>query len=178
MKNHWARADVEYMAELGIVNGDENDIFRPDDTVSRAEFATMITLAMGQEATPYANSFFDIVGDDWYSGYVQTVKTNDYMSGYDGLFKPNSAITREELARVIVSAYNGKTNTNLQTGKTLYFNDIDEISHWAYDYIVEAADMGFIYGMTDELFAPKQPATRAQAAVMLKRVYEKLNPSA
>ena len=38
--------------------------------------------------------------------------------------------------------------------------------------------MGFIYGMTDELFAPKQPATRAQAAVMLKRVYEKLNPSA
>lgn len=178
MKNHWARADVEYMAELGIVNGDENDIFRPDDSVSRAEFATMITLAMGQEAMPYENSFFDIISEDCYSGYVQTVKSNDYMSGYDGLFKPNDAITREELARVIVSAYNSKANTKLQTGKTLYFNDIDDISYWAYDYIVEAADMGFIYGITDELFAPKLPATRAQAAVMLKRVYDKLNPSA
>lgn len=178
MKNHWARKDVEYMAELGIVNGDENDIFRPDDSVSRAEFATMITLAMGQEAMPYENSFFDIVSDDWYSGYVQNVKTNDYMSGYDGLFKPDAPITREELARVIVSAYNHKSNTKLETGKTLYFNDIDEVSYWAYDYIVEAADMGFIYGMTDELFAPKLPATRAQAAVMLKRVHEKLNPSA
>lgn len=177
MKNHWARADVEYMAELGIVNGDENDIFRPDDNVSRAEFATMITRAMELEETPYENSFFDVVSEDWYSGYVQTVRSNDYMSGYDGLFKPNEKITREEIARVIVAAYNSKTNTKLQTGRTLYFNDIDDISYWAYDYIVEAADMGFIYGITDELFAPRQSATRAQAAAMLKRVYEKLHPA-
>ncbi len=93
------------------------------------------------------------------------------------MFKPNSAITREEIARVIVAAYNNKTNTSLQTGRTLYFNDLDDISHWAYDYIVEAADMGFIYGITDELFAPKQNATRAQAAAMLKRVYDKLHPT-
>ncbi|MFR5432084.1 MAG: S-layer homology domain-containing protein, partial [Clostridia bacterium] len=178
MKNHWAREDVEYMAELGIVNGDENDKFRPEDRVSRAEFATMISKAMGLDTTEYENSFFDVVSDDWYSGYVQTVRSNDYMSGYDGLFKPNADITREEIARVIVAAYNSKTNTKLEKGKSLYFNDLDDISYWAYDYIVEAADMGFIYGMTDELFAPKQPATRAQAAVMIKRVYDKLHPTA
>lgn len=178
MKNHWAREDVEYMAELGIVNGDENDKFRPEDRVSRAEFATMISKAMGLDTTKYENSFFDVVSDDWYSGYVQTVRSNDYMSGYDGLFKPNADITREEIARVIVAAYNSKTNTKLEKGKSLYFNDLDDISYWAYDYIVEAADMGFIYGITDELFAPKQPATRAQAAVMIKRVYDKLHPAA
>ena len=50
-------------------------------------------------------------------------------------------------------AYNSKTNTKLEKGKSLYFNDLDDISYWAYDYIVEAADMGFIYGITDELFA-------------------------
>lgn len=178
MKNHWAREDVEYMAELGIVNGDENDKFRPEDRVSRAEFATMISKTMGLDTTKYENSFFDVVSDDWYSGYVQTVRSNDYMSGYDGLFKPNADITREEIARVIVAAYNSKTNTKLEKGKSLYFNDLDDISYWAYDYIVEAADMGFIYGITDELFAPKQPATRAQAAVMIKRVYDKLHPAA
>ena len=178
MKNHWAREDVEYMAELGIVNGDENDKFRPEDRVSRAEFATMISKAMGLDTTKYENSFFDVVSDDWYSGYVQTVRSNDYMSEYDGLFKPNADITREEIARVIVAAYNSKTNTKLEKGKSLYFNDLDDISYWAYDYIVEAADMGFIYGITDELFAPKQPATRAQAAVMIKRVYDKLHPAA
>lgn len=177
MKNHWAREDVESMAELGIVNGDENDEFRPEDRVSRAEFATMISKAMGLEMTEYENSFFDVVSDDWYSGYVQAVRSNDYMSGYDGLFKPNADITREEIARVIVAAYNSKTNTKLEKGKSLYFNDLDDISYWAYDYVVEAADMEFIYGITDELFAPKQPATRAQAAVMIKRVYDKLHPT-
>ena len=145
--------------------------------MSRAEFATMISKAMGLDTTKYENSFFDVVSDDWYSGYVQTVRSNDYMSGYDGLFKPNADITREEIARVIVAAYNSKTNTKLEKGKSLYFNDLDDISYWAYDYIVEAADMGFIYGITDELFAPKQPATRAQAAVMIKRVYDKLHPA-
>lgn len=177
MKGHWARTDVEQMAELGVITGDGNDMFRPDDEVSRAEFAAMITRAMGLEPTAYENSFFDVVSGDWYSGYVQTVRSNNYMNGYDGLFNPNEAITREELAKVIVAAYNAKTNTKLETGKTLYFNDLDNISYWAYDYIVEAADMGFINGMTEELFAPKQHATRAQTAVMLKRVYDKLNPA-
>ena len=75
----------------------------------------------------------------------------------------------------MVSAYNSKSGRKLETGKSLYFNDIDSISYWAYDYIAEAQELGFVNGVTDELFAPKNSATRAEAAVMLRRMYDKLN---
>lgn len=178
MKNHWAREDVEYMAELGIIQGKSEDQFMPEDNISRAEFAALITRTMGLSETPYENSFYDVVSEDWYSGYVQTVRSNNFMNGYDGLFNPNSPITREEIAKVIVAAYNSKTGTALETGKSIYFNDIDQISYWAWDYVAEAVDLGFINGVSEELFAPKEIATRAQAAVMLRRAYDKMNPSA
>ena len=177
MKNHWAREDVEYMGTLKLISGDGNGSFNPDSSITRAEFAALVTRVMGLEETQYENSFFDVVEDDWYSGYVQTVRSNDFMNGYDGLFNPNKAISREEIAKVIVAAYNSKTGTELEKGRSLYFNDLEDISYWAYDYIAEAQELGFITGVTQELFAPKNPATRAQAAVMLRRVYDKLNPA-
>lgn len=175
MKSHWAREDVEYMAELGITAGDESGMYRPDDLITRAELAALVTRAIGLSETPYENSFFDVVSDDWYSGYVQTCRSNDYMNGYDGLFNPHRYITREEIAKVVVSAYNSKSGKQLERGKALYFNDIDSMSYWAYDYIAQAAELGFVNGVTEELFAPKNSATRAEAAVMLRRMYDKLN---
>lgn len=177
MKNHWAREDVEYMGEKEIISGYENGMFYPDNNISRAEFAVLITRTMGLEGTKYENSFFDVVSDDWYSGYVQTVRANGYMTGYDGLFNPYKPISREEIAKTIISAYNAKTNTKLEMGKSMYFNDLDDISSWAYDYLAEAVELGFVNGATEEILAPKELATRAQAAVMLRRVYDKLNGS-
>lgn len=178
MKTHWAREEVEFLGELGIITGDENGYFRPDDKITRAEFAALTARAIGLSETAYQNSFFDIVSDDWYSGWVQICRDNDLMNGYDGLFNPKRNITREEIAKTVVSAYNLKSGTQLERGKALYFNDIDQISSWAYDYIAEASAEGFVNGVTEEMFMPKREATRAEAAVMLKRVYDKLNGSA
>ena len=175
MKTHWAREEVEFLGELGIITGDENGNFRPDDKITRAEFAALTARAIGLSETPYENSFFDVVETDWYSGWVQTCRSNNLMNGYDGLFSPQRNITREEIAKTVVSAYNFKSGTQLERGKSLYFNDLDDISSWAYDYIAEAADKGFVNGVTEKLFVPKREATRAEAAVMLKRVYDELN---
>lgn len=175
MKNHWAREDVEYMAELEIVNGTSEGVFSPDNNISRAEFAALIVRTMGLSETEYENSFFDIVSDDWYSGYVQTVKNSGFMSGYDGLFNPNEPISREEIAKVIVEAYTRSANEGIESGGALYFSDLENISFWAYDYIVKAVNLGFMNGISEEIFSPKSDATRAQAAVMLRRVYDRLH---
>lgn len=175
MKTHWARKEVEFLGELGIITGDENGNFRPDDRITRAEFAALTARTIGLSEIPYENSFYDVMSDDWYSGWVQTCRSSNLMNGYDGLFSPQRDITREEIAKTVVSAYNLKSGDQLEKGKSLYFNDIDQISSWAYDYIAEAADKGFVDGVTDELFMPKREATRAEAAVMLKRVYDELN---
>jgi len=175
MKYHWARADVEFMGEKGIISGYDDGGFHPDSNITRAEFAVLISAIMGKGKTDYENSFFDIVKDDWYSGYVQTVRDSELMNGYDGLFNPDKPITREEIAKVVVCVYNAKKNTKPEKGKPIYFNDIDEISYWAYDYVAEAVNLEFVNGITEETLAPKALATRAQAAVMLKRLYEKIN---
>lgn len=175
MKRHWAREDVEYMASLKIVNGTEDGTFSPDDTISRAEFAALAVRTMGFTETEYENSFFDVVKEDWYSGYAQTAKDKGFMMGYNGLFTPNAPITREEIAKVIVEAYHSKAGGSVGKGKALYFNDLEDISFWAYDYIAEAVNSGFMNGVSEETFSPKSNATRAQAAVLLRRVYDKLN---
>ena len=175
LSKHWAKDDVEYMANKGIVNGISETEFNPDVNITRAEFAKLIVKTVGLEETPYKNTYYDIVTEDWYSGYVQTAKDVGYISGYNGMFRPNDKITREEMAKVIAAAFTEKSGKKLEQGGALYFTDIENISGWAYDYVVLATREGFIKGITEDLFAPKDYATRAQAVVMLKRLYDKLN---
>ena len=175
MKGHWAKDDVEFMANKGFVNGVSEGNFNPDANITRAEFATLVVKTMGLSAAEYENTYYDMVSDDWFAGYVQAAKNEGYVSGYNGMFRPNDYITREEIAKVIVAAYNQKTNNIMEPGGALYFTDIESISAWAYDYIVEATKQGFVNGVSETRFAPKNNATRAQAAVMLKRLYDKLN---
>lgn len=174
MKDHWAMDEVEYMAEKGIISGRSEDTFDPDAPVTRAEFASLIVKTMGLSDTAYENTFFDVITEDWYSGYVQAAKNAGYVTGSGGLFRPNDIITREEIAKIVVSAYSGKTKTEITTGGALYYSDLDEISSWAYDYIVNAVNLGFVNGVSEYSFAPKASATRAQAAVILKRLLDKL----
>ncbi len=175
MKGHWAKDDVEFMANKGFVNGVSEGNFNPDANITRAEFATLVVKTIGLSAAEYENTYYDVVSDDWFAGYVQAAKNEGYVSGYNGMFRPNDYITREEIAKVIVAAYNQKTNNIMEPGGALYFTDIESISAWAYDYIVEATKQGFVNGVSEMRFAPKNNATRAQAAVMLKRLYDKLN---
>ena len=175
LSHHWAKDDIEFMANNGIVNGVDDETFNPEANITRAEFTKLIVKTMGLAEVEYANTYYDIMAEDWYSGFVQAASNEGYISGYDGLFRPNDYITREEIAKIIVSAYNSKMNKTLEIGGALYYSDIESISAWAYDYIVEASNEGFINGITETEFAPKQNATRAQAVVMLKRLFDKIN---
>ncbi|MBP3359534.1 MAG: S-layer homology domain-containing protein [Clostridia bacterium] len=174
MKDHWAMNEVEYMAEKGIISGRSGETFDPDAPVTRAEFASLIVKTMGLADTAYENTFFDVITEDWYSGYVQAAKNAGYVTGSGGLFRPNDKITREEIAKIVVSAYSVKTKTEITKGGALYYSDLEEISSWAYDYIVNAVNFGFVNGVSEYAFAPKASATRAQAAVILKRLLDKL----
>lgn len=174
LKGHWAKDDIEAMADLDIVSGVTENSFNPEADITRAEFTKLIVKTMGLSEAEYENTYYDVISDDWYAGFVQSAKNEGYITGYDGFFRPNDYITREEIAKVIVAAYYKKANKTLEQGAAVYFTDIPEISAWAYDYIAAASKEGFINGVTELRFAPKQRATRAQAVVMLKRLYDKL----
>ena len=174
MDGHWAKTEVEAMGAAGVVSGRADGVFDPDASITRAEFAVLITKTTGITEEEYENVFFDVVSEDWYSGYVQAARNAGYLTGSDGLFKPNSNITREEMARIVVSAYAAKKNAQIEQGGALYYSDLPEISAWAYDYIVNAVNLELMMGVSEYTFAPKATATRAQAAVILKRLLDKL----
>lgn len=174
MDGHWAKDEVETMGAAGVISGRDEGVFDPEASVTRAEFAVLITKTMGLDAADYENTFFDVIADDWYSGYVQAARNAGYLTGSNGLFLPNNNITREEIARIVVSAYAAKKKLAIEQGGALYYSDVSEISSWAYDYVVNAVNLGFMQGMNEYSFAPKETATRAQAAVILKRLLDKL----
>lgn len=173
LDKHWAKDDVEYMANLGFINGKSEGVFDPDAYITRAEFATLLIRTMGLSETPYENSFFDVTTEDWFAKSVQTAKNKGYISGSNGLFRPNDLILREEMTKMLACAYSEKSGKAVKSGKAIYYNDVYDIGAWAYDYIAFACEEGLVNGMTENIFAPKANATRAQAAVMLRRIYDK-----
>lgn len=75
---------------------------------------------------------------------------------------------------LLFRAYAAKKNAQIEQGGALYYSDLPEISAWAYDYIVNAVNLELMMGVSEYTFAPKATATRAQAAVILKRLLDKL----
>lgn len=166
---HWAEQDINDMAEKGIVSGVTKTTFEPDRSVTRAEFAALIVRALGLENAGGESGFKDVSEGAWYADEVAAAAATNLISGYDGYFRPDDTITRQEMAVIIMKAYVflGKTP---ETGKLAQFADQDEIADWAKTYVDQAVSSGLISGMTSDTFAPEENATRAQVTSLIKRL--------
>lgn len=158
------------MAERGIVSGVTDTTFEPDRPVTRAEFAALITRALHLNSSISAG-FSDVESGAWYAAPVNAAANAGLLQGYGGSFRPEDLITREEMAVVIVKAYQFQEKETIR-GQLDRFADREEIAQWAADYVDQAVSVGLISGMTADTFAPKENATRAQAASLLKRLLD------
>jgi len=169
-ENHWAYEAIMEMKDRGIVNGVTENEYNPDGLVTRAQFAAMLVRALGKNEVKYADSFKDIKATDWYAGYVQSAFEEGLINGFDGNFAPNDYITREQMVKMVVSAYQ-KLNKNFEMGEyDIIFDDMDEAGEWSRLYIQAACSLKIVSGVGDNKFAPKNNATRAQAAVMINNM--------
>lgn len=165
---HWAESNILAMADMGIVNGVSENEFQPDRNVTRAEFATMISKVLKLNETT-ENIYHDVTDDAWYKDVVLKCTKAGLIQGSDGMFRPKDLISREEMAVILYRAKNYIGLTNEET-MSLTFADKDEISEWAKDAVMNMSYDGIINGMGDNMFAPKNSATRAQAVVVLERI--------
>ena len=172
---HWAKNDITAAVERGIVSGTGDGMFRPEDSVTRAEFSKMILNTLGLEGEKYADEFSDVTADAWYADFVAACVRLGIVSGSDGMFRPNDVIKREEMAKMVILAYRTVFTEDAFAASDSAFTDSDEISGWAREFAEECAQKGFITGMPDGTFAPADNATRAQAAVVVNRLYDSLN---
>lgn len=169
---HWAKTEIEKMFALGHINGVDNNHFKPDDFVTRAQFAAMLCRLLNIE-NEQSITFTDVKTDAWYASSVGGIASAGIMIGNgDGKFRPDSLITREELAKAVILAYNTKEKSEINVNTNIEFKDKDEISPWALEYIQKCNSMGLLQGVENNYFAPDSYATRAQATVVLSRLLQ------
>ena len=172
ISGHWAEKEVLALNKKGIVKGNGNS-FALEDTVTRAEFITMLIRACNLEVIPYGNAFNDVKENDWFAQYVETARVSGIASGYDNKFNPLGTTSREEAVKMIVSAYEmllGEIHNAEETD--IVFTDSDEISQWSEVYIKKASAKNLVNGFETGEFRPKDTLTRAQAMTIIYRLIE------
>lgn len=159
----WYADAVDYVTENNLMNG-SSGAFNPNGTMSRAMLATVLYRAAGEPDITGEDAFPDIAADGWYSDAVVWASQNEYINGYDnGRFGTNDPVTREQFA-AILWRYAG--NPDVESVQD--FADETAISDYARDAVDWARSTGIISGRGGNLFAPKDSATRAEAATILR----------
>lgn len=139
--NAWFAKNVGYAAENNIVSGYEDDTFRPENTITREEFAAMICRFMKYD-TNASEVFSDVPAQHWAAPYIAAMKANGIISGYeDGSFGLGKNITRAEAIAMINRALGrvpneGKISAYISSNG---YPATDLEGHWAAAQIIEAA---------------------------------------
>lgn len=167
INGHWAEDDIRKFIKLGYVDGYEDNTFRPNDTITRAEFVKLVNRVFNLKNKVDEN-FTDVYRWDWYHDEICIALNSGYINGYeDGSFKPNNMITRQEAMKIITSIKNTK---DLNLDKIFMFNDYMQIEEWAKPYVEGAIELGYIKGDENNNINPQNKLTRAEAVTMLNRI--------
>ncbi|RIX52121.1 hypothetical protein D3P08_14185 [Paenibacillus nanensis] len=162
---YWANPTIRALAARHIITGVTETAFEPRKAVSRAEFTALLTRALGLKESSRVQPFTDIPEGEWYAGHVAAAFEAGMVSGKSAdTFDPNADIKREEVAAMLVKAYEYAEGGKTTTAPAPDYADQDEIAAWAEPYVKRAAEAGLMVGAGNNRFAPRAIANRAEAA--------------
>ncbi|WP_430883951.1 S-layer homology domain-containing protein [Fusibacter sp. JL216-2] len=164
----WKKNAIETLASRKVISGYMDGSFRPEKEITRAEFAAILCNAVEAYETNTSLSFTDVDGQ-WYEDVLKMAVTNGFMSGYNGQMRPNDSINREQMAVMVMNAFDSLSDKNVEN-ISMNFKDSNEMSAWALQAIAKAHALGILEDMATENYTPKQNSTRAEAAVMVYRL--------
>jgi hypothetical protein len=181
LTGHWSQKEVEILAAHNLVEGVGEGRFQPDRSITRAELAKLLVKLAAFDtqreiriqASPTA-LFTDVLPGAWYREAVETAARLGLVNGSEGKFRPDDLVTREEMAAMMLRAISDKDKTTQGDAAVLPFKDLAKISPWAADIVALAWNKGLMQGINTEYFQPEGTATRAQAAVVVLRVMERM----
>jgi hypothetical protein len=174
--NHWSRDIVHEMGARLILNGYDNGMFRPDQPITRAEFAALMVRGLGLRVQKQSASFTDVSRDDWYRDVVGTAFAYGLIRGFeDGTFAANELITREQAMAIIARALaltnlQGKTADQSENDIVRQFADASMVSSWAVRSVADSVHAGIVSGRGDGVLAPRDNLSRAEAAALVQRL--------
>ena len=162
----WYKDAVQYAYDNGLMTGVSATEFAPEATTTRAMIVSILTRLEGVTSAQAAG--FADVSDEWYATAVNWAANVGVVNGYeDNTFRPNAAITREQLAAILMNyaSYKGQD----VSARADLSNYTDQPSIWATETMQWAVAEGLISGVTADQLQPQGNATRAQVAAILQR---------
>jgi len=176
-QGHWATRYINILKTAGIIEGYQDDTFRPNSAVTRAELTKMILELYNVDVKNASKtSFPDVDSRLWYAPYISKAKEFGVVHGYnDGTFKPNQPINRAEALKIIFrvnkNISEGELNApyNAHKAKSHWYADFRDVlmNTWYAKYVSFGKAKGIIQGYQDGLFHGERSITRAEVAKIL-----------
>ncbi len=165
-EDHWANANIEKWMELGIIKGYPSGAFKPEASITRAEFVTVINNIFQLEEKTDA-TFADVKATDWFEDAVIMASTAGIVSGHNNRFRPEDRITRQEAAIVLTNAFQ-LTGTEEEAYST--YTDASDVATWAATQMSVLVEKGYMQGRSNNELAPMSNLTRAEAVTLLSNI--------
>ena len=163
---HWAYQFINSLAARDIIAGFPDGSFRPDEPVTRAQYAAMLRRAFNQSSVRGATSFVDVPPNYWAAAAIREADMMGFLSGYPGnVFQPDQNIPR---AQVLVSLANGLNYTASSRDSIRVYRDSAAIPEYAVASLAAATERRLVVNYPDvQTLRPNQTATRADVAAFI-----------
>ncbi|TXK84853.1 S-layer homology domain-containing protein, partial [Paenibacillus sp. N3.4] len=166
IKGHWAETSIRDLVQLGVINGYLDHAFKPNNSITRAEFVTAIVKAFHLQAQ--TNKAFDDTEAHWARSAIEIAATLGVVTGYSSsTFGPDDLITREQMAVIVIRA--AQIDSTVMKDS---FTDNADISDWARNALATATAKALINGYEDGTVKPRANTTRAEAVTVILRALQ------
>src|SRR6056297_212923 len=167
ISGHWAEGSIQKWVDAGVISGYADGSFKPDKSITRAEFVKIVNGLFGFKVEGAA-SFTDVAAVAWYAGEVKKAVYEEFVSGYeDGSFRPDNGISRQEAAKIIdtILDMEGTDESALDS-----FGDKSSVPDWSKNALMYMVQEGYLSGYPDKTLRPTAGITRAETVALLDRV--------
>ncbi|WP_408892914.1 InlB B-repeat-containing protein [Paenibacillus taichungensis] len=165
VQGHWAEQQIQSWIENGSLKGYQDGSVKPNNSITRAEFITLVNRMFGF-TDPSAADFKDLSPSNWAYNDVAKAVNAGYVKGYsDNTFHPGSNVSRQEAATMISNILGLNTSN---TEEIKQFTDAGKIPTWSQGSVAAVIEKGIMKGYPDGTFQAQKQLTRAEAVVLIE----------
>lgn len=164
--SYWAQPFITSLAARGVIAGFPDGTFRPDQPVTRAQYAAMVRQAFNRSAIRGTTSFVDVPANYWATEAIREAYSMGFLSGYPGgVFRPDQNIPRTQ---VLVSLANGLDYQATTLASAQIYQDSAAIPDYAVESLAAATERRLVVNYPNvQMLRPNQTATRADVAAFI-----------
>ena len=164
----WAADAISALIKEGIISGYPDNTVKPEKTITREEFASLLVRTFSFKSELTESPFADVANDAWYASAIIVAHEKGIVSGVnESDFGIGSTITREDMCTMIYRAMLASRMATEDKYDSYQFADDGQISQYAKDAVAALYKSGIISGVSETEFAPKAEVNRAMAARVL-----------